>query len=230
MKGIAAILAICLSLTSVGVAEQQLTIPSDDFDFGLVPQYGTVKHHFWFKSTGSDTLKLGKITTGCTCALMPLDKTVLPPGDSMLVGLTWDVGRAIGKTSRYPRAAYEGPDSPAYMIVRCLVVQHADSIRPLTVKPHRLSLSKTGMVDVDSLEFVLINWDNQNDLVATELNLPVEECEYSIPDTIPAAGRVAGWIKVRPEYADKEFNSSITLQLSDARKTRITIPIQRKFF
>ncbi len=211
-------------------AEQQLTIPVDEFDFGLVPQHSTVKHHFWFKSTGSDTLRLGKITTGCTCALMPLETDVLAPGDSLLVGITWDVGRAIGKTSRYPRAAYDGPDSPAHMIVKCLVVQHPDSIRPVRVKPYRLSLSRTAAVDIDSLSFVFTNSDLHNDILLAELNVPVAECEYSLPDTVPAGGQASGWIKVRPEYADEEFNSSITLQLSDKRRTRITIPIQRRFY
>lgn len=230
MKAIALAVVICMGLTLTAPAEQELTIPSDDFDFGLVPQHSTVKHHFWFKSTGSDTLKLGKITTGCTCALMPLERTTLAPGDSMLVGLTWDVGHSVGKTSRYPRAAYDGPDSPAYMIVRCLVVQYPDSIRPLTVKPYRLSLSRTAAVDIDSLSFTLTNSDTKNDLVLTELSVPVEECLYNLPDTIPAGGKATGWIKVRPEYADNEFYSSITVQLNDDGRTRMTIPIQRRFF
>jgi hypothetical protein len=230
MKAIAAISALLLGLGLAAAAEEQLTIPADEFDFGLVPQHSTVKHHFWFKSTGSDTLHIGKITTGCTCALMPIETDVLAPGDSMLVGITWDVGRSIGKTARYPRVAYESPDSPAYMIVRCLVVQHPDSIRPVRVKPYRLSLSKTAAVDIDSLSFVLTNSNKEEDLALAELNHPVEECEYALPDTIPAGGQATGWIKIRPEYADKEFHSSITLLLNDERRTRITIPIQRRFF
>lgn len=42
----------------------ELTIPEPLFDFGYSPQYSKISHVFWLHSTGTDTLRILKVTPG----------------------------------------------------------------------------------------------------------------------------------------------------------------------
>ncbi len=45
-------------------AEPQLSIPDAVFDFGYAPQNSTITHVFWLYSTGTDSLKIIKVSPG----------------------------------------------------------------------------------------------------------------------------------------------------------------------
>ena len=45
-------------------AEPQLSIPESVFDFGYAPQNSTITHIFWLHSTGTDSLKIIKVSPG----------------------------------------------------------------------------------------------------------------------------------------------------------------------
>ena len=61
----AIIIAIIL-FGAVGIADAQpkMSIPNSIFDFGFVPQNSKISHVFWLHSTGTDTLKILKVTPG----------------------------------------------------------------------------------------------------------------------------------------------------------------------
>ncbi len=48
----------------MALAEPQLSIPDAAFDFGYAPQNSTISHVFWLYSTGTDTLKIIKVSPG----------------------------------------------------------------------------------------------------------------------------------------------------------------------
>ncbi len=62
---IATIIAIIL-FGAAGIADAQpkMSIPNSIFDFGFVPQNSKISHIFWLHSTGTDTLKILKVTPG----------------------------------------------------------------------------------------------------------------------------------------------------------------------
>lgn len=60
----AAGLAFSLSLAALASAESNLTISESLFDFGYAPQKSKLTHVFWLKSTGDDSLIIGKIVPG----------------------------------------------------------------------------------------------------------------------------------------------------------------------
>ena len=63
-----------------------------------------------------------------------------------------------------------------------------------------------------------------------DLGCEVQECDYYLPDTIPAGQTVRGFIKVKAEYTDIEFKASMTIQAIGDGDSRISIPIRRKFY
>jgi hypothetical protein len=45
-------------------AQPRLTIPDSIFDFGFSPQNAKISHRFWLHSTGTDSLRIIKVTPG----------------------------------------------------------------------------------------------------------------------------------------------------------------------
>ncbi|MFH1687887.1 MAG: DUF1573 domain-containing protein [bacterium] len=211
------------------LADQALTIADREFEFGKVPQNSTVRHQFWMHSTGSDTLRIEKVVTGCTCTIMPLEKDWLAPGDSMPAVVWWDIERRVGKIGRYPKIHYDSDLSPTRMSLTGTAMQHPDSARPIRVSPYKFELSRTQTIDLDSLEFRVDNTSSE-DMILQILSYPVEECDYYVPDTIPAGQSARGFIRVKPEYSESEFKSSITIQAVGDDDSRLSIPIRRRFF
>lgn len=229
-KPVFLILVLVAVVGSNALSQPALEIPNNEFEFGLVPQKATATHYFWFKSVGTDTVKILTIKTGCSCATMPLEREWIAPGDSMLVGMFWDTQRRTGKMGRYPKVfTNAGPDP--YRLSLTGEAQHTldGESRPIAVRPFKWELSRIREKSIDSVAFVLRN-NRENDLVPEILSFPVNECEIFIPDTLKALTDNHGYVKVRDEFSDSEFVRSITFRLNDKDETIYTIPIRRKVY
>lgn len=211
------------------LAGPELTIENRKFFFGNMPQHSTVTHYFWFKSTGDDTLKITEIKTGCTCALMPLEKDVLPPGDSMLVGFYWETKNSLFKTGKYPYIFTNVQEDPFQVMLTGTCVQFPDSARPVSISPYKMELSVFSQKSIDSLSFKLTNHSNR-EIDYRLVSFPVEECEISFPEKLLPNSSATGYVKVKKEYLDKEFIRSITIMDENDQEQRITIPIRRKIY
>lgn len=216
-------------ITASLYAGPELTIDNKRFYFGTMPQNSTVTHYFWFKSTGDDTLKITEIKTGCTCALMPLEREELPPGDSMLVGFYWETKNSLYKTGKYPYIFTNAQDDPYQVMLTGICVQFPDSARPVSTVPFRIELLSYGDKSINQQEFELTNHSN-DEVDLTMISFPVEECEISFPEKINPNSSAKGYVKVKEAYLDKEFKRSLTLMDRNNTETRITIPIRRKIY
>jgi len=58
------LLAVTVFFCGFALAEPQLSIPEPSFDFGYAPQNSTISHVFWLHSTGTDSLKIIKVSPG----------------------------------------------------------------------------------------------------------------------------------------------------------------------
>jgi Protein of unknown function (DUF1573) len=218
--------SLFLCLTTVAVlARPVLEIPAPDFDFGGVATNSTVSHYFWFKSTGTDTVRIEQIKTGCTCALMPLEREWIAPGDSMRVGIFWSLKNQIGKTGRYPYILSNGATEPVQLSLTATVVSEMDNAVPLSVKPYKLELANAPLARVDSIEFVLTNRSDR-DYQCMLVSLPIEYCTVVIPEQLKAKSTARGYIRLKPEFADTEFKSSLTIAYLGLQPGRISIPVR----
>lgn len=216
-------------IASGAFAQPEAVISGKYFDFGLMPQDAVVCNYFWVRSIGTDTVKITGVKTGCACVAIPLEQDWIAPGDSLAVGVYWDTEKSTGKVGRYPYIFTNAAPDPLQVNMTGLVVIASDTTRPVTIIPNRWELSRYRQLAIDSLNFKLINHSDQT-VAITRVSFPVEECEILMPDTIKAKATVSGYIKVRPEYIDKEFKGSITIMVDDGPKTRLTIPIRRKLY
>ena len=207
-----------------------LQIPNNRFKMGAIPQNVSVSHHFWFKSIGTDTVLIDKIKTGCGCTMMPLEQNWIAPGDSMKVDICWDTKRTMGPTGSYPYIFLSGENGGvARVFITGTIIKYPDSLRPVSLTPYIFDVSTFGDQSKDSLEFSVRNHSDE-DLTLTALSMDVYQCDIFLPASVPAGGVVKGYIKVKPEYLDKEFKRSFTILLNNKDNTRITIPVRRKIY
>ena len=220
---------LTLTVGPEGFTEPVLEIPSNSFKLGYTPYNSTVCHHFWFKSTGTDTVDIISVNTGCKCAVMPLDRTQIAPGDSMNVAFFWNTGRRVGPATQHPNVLIKGSDDPSFVILIGTIVNGLDSCRPVSIKPYKFELARIANKSIDSISFKLLNHSGE-DVFLKVVSSPIEECVITIPDSLQSGIEATGYIKVKPEFADLEFKRSITIEISNEKATRLTIPIRRKFY
>jgi len=229
MKKLLIVVVLVLTAGARSHSQPRLVATAPEFDFGYTPQNVKLVHHFWFKSAGTDTLRINDIKTGCACALMPLERDWLAPGDSMKVSIHWNIKRNLGRIDRYPRVFTNAGPDPVRLHLKGTVIPYPDSARPVSPKPFRFLLARSSLKDIDSLSFTLTNHSSQ-DLAVSLASVPPEEVELVLPVSVRALASSTGYVKLKPEFADSEFQTSITLLMSDQGHTHITIPIGRKFY
>ncbi|MCK4573141.1 MAG: DUF1573 domain-containing protein [candidate division Zixibacteria bacterium] len=222
---------LVISALAVGgaVAQPKLEIPDNGFEFGYIPQNSSLKHYYWFKSVGSDTLVINEIKTGCSCVLVPLDSKVIAPGDSMRVGISWNVGRRLGRIGRYPYIFTNAGGDPLQVLLEGNAVQTTNELHPVAFSPFKFEVSAVGENLNDEMRFKVKN-DSDARISITRISPAPVECEVELPESVGGNSEATGAVKVRPEFIDKEFECSITVELDDKEKTRITVPIRRKLY
>jgi len=223
-------LFLFFALTAACVlAQPKLEIVGNKFEFGSVPQNATITQFFWFKSVGSDTVRITEIKPGCTCVLSPLERDWIAPGDSISVGFYWDTQKRVGGIGIYPYIfTNAGPEPYRVFLTASISVDPAEAY-PVSAKPFKLELSRVGDTSVDSLAFVLHSFF-EDDVRYSIISYPVAECEIVLPEVLKSETDNTGYIKVRKEYLYTEFQRSITLRFSDKNNSTLTIPIRRKFY
>ncbi|MDH3891549.1 MAG: DUF1573 domain-containing protein [candidate division Zixibacteria bacterium] len=224
------LLTLMLLLAALSVsADAKLEILSNRFDFGMIPNQSTVSHQFWFRASGSDTVKIQTIKTGCQCTTMPLEQDWLAPGDSMKVKVTWELGRRIGNTGQYPRVFIVDNPEPHYISLIGNAAQALDILRPVSIKPYKATFARTSSHSIDSVGFTLTNHSDE-DLDLNIVSYPSESYEVSFPAQVAGGSAAEGYVKITPQTSDSEFKGSITIEFEGAKKNRLTIPVQRKFY
>jgi hypothetical protein len=221
------ILLFCLA--GVVFAQPQLEVPDESFFFGNVPQNSTITHQYWFKSTGTDTLRIREIKTGCSCAIAEMPRQWIAPGDSMKVVIAWELKKVINQTIRNPYIFTNASEEPYRTSLRAIGVADPSNEKPAIAKPFKCELSRMKDMSIDSVAIKLQNKENY-DMIVKKVSADLDEVEIFFPDLLPGDGSIMGYIKLRPEFAHREFKKSVTLEFGDAEKSRITIPIRRKFY
>ena len=223
------IIAAILVLSSNSFSQPKLESSGEKFDFGLTTQNSTIVYSFWLKSTGSDTVKISEIKTGCSCAIRSLESDLIAPGDSTQLTISWNTERATGPIKRYPLIYSNGSAKPLRISLKANVLLSLDSAFAGSIWPFKFEMSRIREMSIDSLEFRIINTTDQ-DFYPVMVSEQPAECIIYLPQTVPARGSAYGYAKILPEFVDKEFKSSFTFDFKHGSGNYLTIPIRRKFY
>lgn len=230
MKRLLITIGMLSLIAGSALTQPKLAIPSNRFEFGSVPQNSTVTQYFWFKSIGTDTVRIREIKTGCDCTTIPLEQDWLAPGDSLRVGVYWDTERKVGNSGRYPYIYVDGQHEAERLFLTADVVLFPDSARPISIKPYKAELSRMAGFSIDSVVLKLTNHSDRA-VALTVVSPPMPEYQVRKPDSLMpnSAGTIV--IHVSPEFREKEFSRSLTVAFDGGVPNilgRLTIPIRRK--
>lgn len=229
MKSLAYFLVAVILAVPLASAAPVLEASVTEYDFGTVIGRTTLYHTFWFKSTGTDTVRIDEIKIGCDCAMLPMTTKKIAPGDSVRMEFIWTTQRAKGLDRRFPRIFTNmGPD-PYRLRYYASCVTEPDSARPVSVKPYRFEFAQIGSITRDSLSFTLTNHSNLG--YAVHLVSPAtDRLEIIYPDSLPPNTSAIGRIRVVPAHSDAQFEETLTFQF-DSRgvdPSRISIPVRKQ--
>lgn len=208
------------------LAGPALTISEDNFDFGTIPQNCKVSHVFWLKSTGDAALEIASVVPGCGCTEAPLQKSILPPGDSTPLEVTFSSASYVGAVLKEPSIKLKGGIPDRKLRFKCNVTVLPDSTRPLVIKPVAVDLTQFGSTPRTEARVAIANV-SARDLRLTVVSAPGDPLEVELPEIIPAGQSVTGVVRLKPDGLTRQFDKAITVKVSDERNSRFSIPIHR---
>ncbi|MCH7946833.1 MAG: DUF1573 domain-containing protein [candidate division Zixibacteria bacterium] len=223
------IITVILVLSANAFSQPKLESSGQKFDFGLTTQNSVIIYSFWLKSTGTDTVTISDIKTGCSCAISTLESDKIAPGDSSYLTISWNTEQATGPIKRYPLIYSNGSAKPLRISLKANVLLSLDSSYSGSIWPFKFEMSRIREMSIDSLEFRIINATDQDFYPVMLSELPAE-CIIFLPETVPAGGSAFGYAKILPEFVDKEFKTSFTVDFKHGSGNYLTIPIRRKFY
>lgn len=219
-----------LLIISSAFSEAKLEFSTDKVDFGYIPRNSVLVHDFWFKSTGTDTLRIIEIKPGCACQTAELERDFIPPGDSMKVTMVWEVKQRVGSARKYPYIYTNARDVAYRIFMDCKVMSDPSILsNNIGVSPFRIEFSKVGSKNIDSVQFEIEN-KFEHDLMLKMVSLDNKRFNCTIPEVIPGLSTAYGNIILSPQFADSQFVTYFTFEASDKNSTRVTIPVRRKIY
>jgi len=220
-------LSVAIFAAGIATADPVLTIPEAEFDFGYVPQNSKVAHVFWLHNTGDRDLKITKVNPGCGCTQAPLDKDVIPPGDSARLEIIFSSKLYYNRVVKTPVIDIDGTTEPRRVTISTYVIPRPDSAFPLRLEPFKLDISQYGQEVRDRASFSLTNVSDKEITIT-----PVAGIEdigtLTLPKKVDAGETVQAEVVLRPEALAKELVRSFTFQVNDETKSRYTVPIRRR--
>ncbi len=208
------------------LAQADLKIPAETFDFGIMPQNAKVTGGYWLFSNGPDTLKITEVKPGCGCTKAPLKTNTLAPGDSAFLEISFSSNQYKSRVHKTIKINSNAAEPIRNLALTGTVQIQMDSTKPVIIRPYKLDISQFGAKAREQMKFTLENISEQ-DLEWSMVYYPRDYFEVKLPDKIKAGKSVEGILKVRPEYTNAEFEQSFTIEFNDADHTRFTIPVTR---
>jgi len=221
------VVLLTIAVAGSAMAGPELTIPEEVFDFGYIPQNSKVSHVFWLRNTGDQELRIAKVTPGCGCTQAPLDKQVVPPGDSARLEIIFSSKLYFNRVAKKPVIELENMPDPRFVEISSYVIPSPDSAFPLRLEPFKLDISQFGEAVRDRAKFTLTNVSTK-ELTVTIVALPSEFGVLTMPTKIAPGATVEAELVLKPEKLGEELTKSFTFQVNDEHSTRYTIPVRRK--
>jgi hypothetical protein len=223
------VLVVQLVISGSIYAQQKgprLLVVQPTFDYGFVPDSSKVAHTYWLNNIGTDTLKVFNVKVTCGCTKVSVDKGVVAVNDSMPVEIVFDNLNRLKKQERSATILSNDPASSKYEVsFSCYTYIAGEATGPITItKNKRLRLTT---LDQGKDIIVKIKNVSKESLRAKLVSYPPELVSVELPQEALAPGATADiHVRVKSEIANKNQLKSFTFVMSDAARTRYTIPIR----
>ncbi len=228
MKVIIAIGGLLLSL-SLGAghatAGPKVELSETRFDFGMAPQNAKLSHVFWIHSTGDEELKILNVYPGCGCTQAPLDKNLLPAGDSTRLEIIFSTGAYMGQVVKHPTFTSNADTNGTGIVFLANIKSLQDSTKPVMLNPNRFDLTSTG--EGKKVEFKIRNVTDK-EVTLTMVSVPDELLEVKLPNKIGPREEKTGSIALKNKAFENTIEKSFTFEANDGEMaTRFSVPVAR---
>ena len=206
------------------LSNARLSFDHTTYDFGSIAKGSIVTHNYWLVNTGTDTLVITKIKPTCGCTSTRKAGFSVAPGDKTTIDIVFDSGKFNGRVTKSIKIECNDSVNP-YLDLRFKAVIN----NPLQILEYSPLQINFGIVPVGALAEITVNLTNVD---ATESKIVIVEkpSENFIKTTLDKT-------KLKPDATTElkltltkdmepgKFLTSISLEIEDKPKSRITIPI-----
>lgn len=213
-----------------GWAGPKLVLSEDNWEFGDVPNKGTVSHTFKLTNNGDALLRILSVTASCGCTTTKLENQEIKSGETTAMTATFSSGN-YPSGGRYVKTITVMTDDPK-ALTKTLTIGATVSASEYAwgeVTPRVIEVSDTSAKGKGAWKELVI----QNQTALTQKVSVLEKVglvsEAKIEGkTIPAGGK--GRVRVKlGAYQDPLPPSSLTLRLSSTEgERRVSVPVAKE--
>jgi len=215
-------------ITARVLAGPMIQIPEATFNFGKVSQHVKISKTYWVKSTGDDTLKILTIVPGCGCTQIPMQDSVLAPGDSSSFEVQFSTQSYRGFVTKKPYITTNaGPDN-VYLEFNAEIIVDSTLFKPIRLNPYKLDVSQFTVEPRRKASGWIIN-SSDKDLQLTMIDNKGKNFAVALPKMIKAHDSAQVTVTVNEDAIAKEFEQSVTFEVNDETGSRISLPVQRMY-
>ncbi len=101
-------------ISSLLAQEVRIRIVPEEYNFGTVTQGTLVKTRFTIHNEGPKALRIQDIKPSCSCSVTSWEQREIPPGDSMVVQVSFNTAGKIGRQRKTFSILSNAANSPAF--------------------------------------------------------------------------------------------------------------------
>jgi len=215
------VLILLALIPAIAQAGPQISIPEKHWDYGFVPQNAFFTHSYLIKNIGDDTLRITDVKPGCSCTTAPIQKRILPPGDSTSIELIFNPKVSRGRATKNAIVNSNDPVNRAEIIdFTCIIYADSGYFRPVKINPNKLEFSsKTPKFNV------VIQNDTGSALELKLVETLPSDIKLKVKDSLIPVGKkgeiAIEWKGIQPEY---DIDGVLSFDTNTELVPRFTIP------
>jgi hypothetical protein len=177
-------------------AKPMVVVPNKTHDFGMLDPHTTATHSFQIRNEGQHPLALEVRETSCKCTIGKLQNSLLDPGQSTTVTMTWNTGY---RADQYEQTATLVTNDPLRKLIQ-LTVQ--GEVRAELIVPETIEFRTSNRAEQTEASFVVYSQLWQDFTVTNvESELPgflwyAEPIDTSDPDLLDCFPQSAWRVRV----------------------------------
>jgi uncharacterized cupredoxin-like copper-binding protein len=221
---------LLVSLCPLAMAQEKelsrarIFLPDTRWDFGYIPQGGSVSHIFQVKNIGEDTLIIIRVRPGCACTMVPLSKDRLAPDETTDLEVIFDSEKIRkGKTTKGVQITSNDPTKPFQDLQFTARVGEANSLVKLDPEEVRFDtiLDKKRVEQKVSLENI-----SEEKLSVELIDEPSGFVKLDLDKrTLKPGEKTEIVLSLRKDAPEGNFRTCFTLNFQNSKTARVTVPV-----
>ena len=224
-------LSLLVSLTllaTTALAGPQVEIINPTMNFGRVTQNKVVTTDFYVKSIGDEPLKITTLWSGCGCMELPLPDSIVQPGDSIQLRITFSTGQMMGLVVKRPTVQTSASEAVIKLSIVAEIMAKPEDGYPVVLLPDAVDVAQFGQKTRRFGTFSLTNKSSE-DLRVIVVDSAFKSFEVKVPELVKAGQTIEGRLRVIDKMLEEDFQESVTFRFEGKESYYYTLPVVRTY-